>query len=78
MNMVLFVLLSRLLLAFAVGTGFLSMWISNTASTAMMIPIARAVLYRLLKIRNKTTAADHSATGVYEDQIFVKRIYLFI
>ncbi|XP_041377450.1 solute carrier family 13 member 5-like [Gigantopelta aegis] len=52
----------RLLLAFAVGTSFLSMWISNTASTAMMIPIARAVLSRLLKIQSRTKRAVYSGS----------------
>lgn len=30
-----------------VPTWFLSMWISNTATTAMMMPIVEEVLYRL-------------------------------
>ena len=37
-----------LLLGFMVPTAFLSMWISNTASSAMMIPILEAVLNEVL------------------------------
>jgi len=37
----------RIILGFMVATGFLSMWLSNTATTMMMLPIAMAVACRL-------------------------------
>ena len=38
---------TRLILGFMVATGFLSMWISNTASAMMMVPIGLAVIAQL-------------------------------
>lgn len=35
---------NRIILGFMVATGFLSMWISNTATAMMMLPIATAVI----------------------------------
>ncbi|MCF6409025.1 SLC13 family permease [Pseudalkalibacillus salsuginis] len=37
----------RIILGFMVATGFLSMWISNTATAMMMVPIGIAVIYQV-------------------------------
>lgn len=38
---------SRIMLGFMVAAAFLSMWISNTATAIMMVPIALAIIYQL-------------------------------
>ena len=43
----------RLVLGFMVATGFLSMWISNTATAMMMIPIAVAIILTLIPETNR-------------------------
>nr|XP_028590928.1 solute carrier family 13 member 3 isoform X1 [Podarcis muralis] len=58
---------ARLILGMMLTTSFLSMWLSNTASTAMMLPIAMAVLkslfgdketYQDLKRQNEESQAS--------------------
>ena len=45
----------KLILGFMVATGFLSMWISNTATAMMMIPIAIAIIATILPNYNSDT-----------------------
>ncbi|XP_029656291.1 solute carrier family 13 member 5-like [Octopus sinensis] len=49
----------RLLLGLMVTTWFLSMWISNTATAAMMIPIADAILKQLQMADEDDTVKDN-------------------
>uniref|UniRef100_H2YIN3 Citrate transporter-like domain-containing protein n=1 Tax=Ciona savignyi TaxID=51511 RepID=H2YIN3_CIOSA len=50
-----------LLFGFMATTAFLSMWISNVATTAMMIPIAQAVLHELISDQDQNlTLSDNS------------------
>lgn len=54
---------SRLMFGMMLPTWFLSMWISNTATTAMMIPIANAVLVQLKETRDKDETVRVTGTS---------------
>ncbi|XP_053425001.1 Na(+)/citrate cotransporter isoform X1 [Nycticebus coucang] len=53
---------AQLMLAFMGVTAFLSMWISNTATTAMMVPIVEAMLQQM----EATSTATEASLGALE------------
>lgn len=50
----------RILMGFMAATAFLSMWMSNTATTMMMIPIALSIIYKLEEILGKAKLGSYS------------------
>lgn len=59
----------NIILGFMLATAFLSMWISNTAATVIILPIAMAIVSQL---------NDNPATEVNENKIFGKALMLAI
>lgn len=54
---------SRILLGFLIATGFLSMWISNLATTMLMLPIALSIINQL-EDNNDPETVRHFAIGL--------------
>ncbi len=53
---------NRIILGFMIATGFLSMWISNTATTMMMVPIGLAVIKQTVEFIEKSNEIDLNTT----------------
>ncbi len=53
----------RILLGFMIATAFLSMWISNTATTMMMIPILLSIISKLEELVGKKNVSSYT-TGL--------------
>jgi len=60
---------TKIILGFMLATAFLSMWISNTATSVMMLPIGMAIIAQL---------KDNPSTIENENQIFGKALMLAI
>ncbi len=50
----------RILLGFMISTAFLSMWISNTATTMMMIPILLSIILKLEELVGKKNVGSYT------------------
>ena len=51
---------NKVILGFMLATAFMSMWISNTASTVVMLPIALSVINLLIKDKDGFTKKDQN------------------
>src|SRR5699024_3666205 len=51
---------NMIILGFMVSTGFLSMWISNTATAMMMVPIGLAIIYQVAEALKDRLEIDTS------------------
>ena len=56
--------IKRLILGFMLPTWLLSMWISNTATTAMMMPIAMEVIEKLRETSNQKAGEEKTSTNI--------------
>lgn len=61
--------ITSIILGFMIATAFMSMWISNTATSVMMLPIGLAIISQL---------KDHPDTIEDENQLFGKALMLSI
>lgn len=52
--------MNKIILGFMVATGFLSMWISNTATAMMMVPIGLAITYQVADALKDDKSVDTS------------------
>lgn len=76
----------RLILGMMMTSSFLSMWLSNTATTAMMLPIANAILESLFgdletlkeKCKSPSDPELDLINGTEQNQLFTQSATLFM
>lgn len=54
---------AKIMLGFMISTAFLSMWISNTATTMLMVPILISIILKLEE-NNNVKSVQHFSTGL--------------
>src|SRR5699024_900524 len=52
--------MNQIILGFMIATGFLSMWISNSATAMMMVPIGLAIIYQISDALKGNASIDTS------------------
>lgn len=67
---------SHMILGFMVATGFLSMWISNTATAVMMVPIGMAIVSQITNITREEV--QNGVKGRKQESNFAKALMLGI
>ncbi|WP_203363374.1 DASS family sodium-coupled anion symporter [Bacillus sp. REN10] len=60
----------RIVLGFMIATGFLSMWVSNTAAVMMMVPIGTAITYQAAQIVKQSGNQSIDIKGFEKTVIF--------
>ena len=64
-----------IILGFMIATAFLSMWISNTATTVMMLPIAMSVIGLIKSDDTNLEEADHAKFGLFSLSLLLSIAY---
>lgn len=52
---------SRLMLGFMIGCAFLSMWLSNTSTVAMVMPIVEAVMQQVMSAEGQVSSQQEKS-----------------